>query len=118
MTQSALIAEFLQTVWIGIAVAVGVALAHVLFWMQPWRLSRPMAYSLGTIGIGTGIFATGRLDVFAVASGVALPVVVTVALCYYVRGVLAVLERGGRKRDALLQAMTHMGLEDGDGEAG
>lgn len=114
--------QFLTSLGYGVATGIVLALVHVLLWRQPWRLSRPAAYGVGTLAIGAGIFAaslaTDGLASFALASGVALPCGAVVVVCYYVRGALRQLERGGRKRDALVGLIVDDLGEDADGTTG
>ena len=70
---------------------------HIALWVHPWRLSRPQAYALGTGTITAGYTgwafwigvpgAAVGLWVFVVICGM------TITIAYYVRRVLADLDR-------------------------
>lgn len=96
----------LTSIGCGIVSGIVLALLHVLFWKQPWQLSRPAAYTVGLLTIGCGVLLAcwllGDIKPFLVGTSVALPSGAVVVFCYYLRGVFQAMEKGRKKRTAFV----------------
>lgn len=96
----------LLAISIGAVVAAALLIVeHVTLWQQPWTLSRPASYAVGTATLGLGISITAALLnqplIAYVFWGVAIPAGAMVIIAYWMRAKLDSLTKSATKRSAL-----------------